>query len=188
MLMGLAALLWVLPNPAQAGHEPERKDIDLLSFDQAVPIPSSDAPPVALAPPPQSTPHPAAAKPAKESPKKKKKRSVVAPTPPPAAAPKVSAVQLPATPAAKPGMIIPKLRPGDYIRVDIKDEAELSGSFPVNADGKVALPLLSPLQGAGLTLLEFKDAVTAAYRDGYLVDPKVSVSKSVPPPAEASRP
>lgn len=188
LLTAAATLIW-LPSCAAAS------DVDLLSYDgvpslQATPRP--DAPPVELTPPVvMETPAPAASpqktEPAKPAPKKIKTKKAEAKKPeaekPVAekAEPEKTepvAAEKPKPPAAPAPLL---LKAGDVIRVDVKDEPDLSGSFPISADGKITLPLLGEKQAAGLTLIDLKTAITAAYKNGYLVDPKLSLSKEVAP-------
>ena len=68
-----------------------------------------------------------------------------------------------------------KLGSGDKIRVLTYGEPELSGEFFVSGDGKVSMPLIGDISSMGLTVPEFQAKVTAALKQGYLKDPKVSV-------------
>jgi polysaccharide export outer membrane protein len=68
-----------------------------------------------------------------------------------------------------------RLDSGDRVRVSVFGEADLSGEFTVDEGGAVGLPLVGNVMAAGNTAAEFQEAVTAAYRDGYLRDPRVSV-------------
>jgi protein involved in polysaccharide export with SLBB domain len=71
------------------------------------------------------------------------------------------------------------LGPTDKLRVVIYGEDTLNtpplGEYIVSADGKVSLPLVGDVEAAGLTVQAFHDEVVAAYRNGYLKDPKISV-------------
>ena len=60
-----------------------------------------------------------------------------------------------------PGEIF--LRPGDAIRVEVKDEPELSGEFTVAEDGQALLPLAGLLPVAGRPFDEVRQAITRAY-------------------------
>lgn len=63
----------------------------------------------------------------------------------------------------------------DVLKVTVYDEPDLSGEYIVGPDGKIALPLVGAVHVAGQTLAMMPATIAAAYRDGYLVDPKVSV-------------
>lgn len=67
-----------------------------------------------------------------------------------------------------------RLGTGDKLRVTVYGEEDLSGEFLVDGSGQVQLPLVGNVKAAGLTLHEFIAEVTAALKDGYLRDPKVS--------------
>lgn len=64
---------------------------------------------------------------------------------------------------------------GDILKVTIYNEPDLSGEFRVGPDGKIALPLVGAVYVAGQTLAMIPATIADVYRDGYLVDPKVSV-------------
>jgi len=67
------------------------------------------------------------------------------------------------------------LRPGDVIELDVWNEPELAVKGTVGAEGNVTIPLVGPVRAAGLTLPELKEAVEGKLRDGYLVDPQVTI-------------
>lgn len=70
------------------------------------------------------------------------------------------------------------LRPGDAVDLQIKDEPQLSGEFPVNEDGTVLFPLLGLMEVADRPF----GAVRADLRAGYareLVNPVLVVSPTV---------
>ena len=68
-----------------------------------------------------------------------------------------------------------RLGTGDKLHITVYGEEDLSGHFPVDGSGQVQLPLVGQVKAAGLTLHEFTGEITAAYQNGYLKDPKVSV-------------
>lgn len=67
-----------------------------------------------------------------------------------------------------------RLASADKVRIDVFGEEALGGEFVVNADGKVALPLIGEVQAAGLTVAQLQDAVTQALSQGYLNQPRVT--------------
>jgi polysaccharide export outer membrane protein len=73
------------------------------------------------------------------------------------------------------GHIVYRLGSGDHIKITIYGEPNLSGEFEVDGSGRVSLPLVGEVQAAGQGLREFEETVAAAFRDGYLVDPRVRV-------------
>ena len=68
-----------------------------------------------------------------------------------------------------------RLGSGDKIRVTVFGEPYLSGEFNVNANGTVSLPLIEPVQVAGMTLPEVETLIKQKLAAGFMEDPKVSV-------------
>ncbi len=86
-------------------------------------------------------------------------------------------VQTRPTAQAAPSVIadgIYRLGPSDEITLSVFGEEELSGEFAVDATGTISLPLVGPLQAAGLTLREFESDLTAAL-NYYLINPRVQL-------------
>lgn len=67
-----------------------------------------------------------------------------------------------------------RLASADKVRIAVFGEDALSGEFVVNAEGKIALPLIGEIQAAGLTVAQLQDAVTQALSQGYLNQPRVT--------------
>ena len=67
-----------------------------------------------------------------------------------------------------------RLASADKVRIDVFGEDALGGEFVVNAEGKVALPLIGEVQAAGMTVAQLQDAVAQALRQGYLNQPRVT--------------
>ena len=68
------------------------------------------------------------------------------------------------------------LEPGNQIRVTVFGQENLSGTFTVDAAGKIALPLAGSIPASGITAPALAGRVEAALRrDAYMRDPKVSV-------------
>ena len=67
-----------------------------------------------------------------------------------------------------------RLASADKVRIDVFGEEALGGEFVVNAEGKVALPLIDEIQAAGLTVAQLQEAVTQALSQGYLNQPRVT--------------
>jgi polysaccharide export outer membrane protein len=80
---------------------------------------------------------------------------------------------LPRMPQSSPAY---RLAPGDQLRLITAGDDMLSGEFRVADNGRVALPLLGPVQAATLTPRGFQDEVAARLRAaGLFRDPSVSV-------------
>ncbi len=68
------------------------------------------------------------------------------------------------------------LRKGDRIEILVENESALSGEFVVSDAGMVRYPMVGPLRVEGLSVEAAADLVRDALKNGYLVDPRVSVS------------
>lgn len=88
------------------------------------------------------------------------------PLPPPAAPAAVN----PATAASSY-----RLGSGDRIRLTVFRHDDLSGEFSLDGAGNFAMPLLGEIQAYGLTTRELEQKLVDRLKDGYLVDPQVSV-------------
>jgi polysaccharide export outer membrane protein len=67
-----------------------------------------------------------------------------------------------------------RLGPADQIRITVFNEPELTGQFVVGPQGTVAYPLVGNVRAAGLTVIEFTDALQTALST-YVRQPSVSV-------------
>lgn len=67
-----------------------------------------------------------------------------------------------------------RLGPGDQLRITVFNEPELTGQFLVGSQGTIAYPLVGDVRAAGLTVLEFTEALQTALRE-YVRTPNVSV-------------
>jgi len=64
---------------------------------------------------------------------------------------------------------------GDKVRVTVFGQTELSGEFNVDSSGRVALPLLEPVEARRKTTVEFARALEDMLRQTLLRNPSVSV-------------
>jgi protein involved in polysaccharide export with SLBB domain len=69
-----------------------------------------------------------------------------------------------------------RLGPNDIVRVQIFGEDDLTTEGKVGGDGTMNFPLLGPVQVGGRSVKEVRDDVTARLTEGYLRQPKVSIS------------
>ena len=84
---------------------------------------------------------------------------------------------------ATPTLRVYRLGPGDKLKITVFGEDNLSGQFDVNPSGSVSMALLGDVQAKGLTVQEFRDAVTQRLvREGILKNPKVAVDVFELPP------
>lgn len=68
-----------------------------------------------------------------------------------------------------------RLAAGDKIKIDVRGESELSGSFEIDESGSVALPMIGPTAAQGRTIDEFRRDVSRQLADGFLKRPVVTV-------------
>lgn len=68
-----------------------------------------------------------------------------------------------------------RLGVGDKVKVTVFGEADLSGSFDINATGHISMPLVGDIVAKGQSPSGLKDAIARRLSDGYLKNPKVSV-------------
>jgi polysaccharide export outer membrane protein len=67
------------------------------------------------------------------------------------------------------------LASGDKVKVIVFRHEDLSGEFTLDGAGNFAMPLVGEIQAYGLTTRELEERIKAKLKDGYLVDPQVSV-------------
>jgi polysaccharide export outer membrane protein len=68
-----------------------------------------------------------------------------------------------------------KLGPGDKLNIITFDETQLTGTFAVGANGMVSLPWIGDVPAQGHTEAELRDMITARLKDGYILNPQVSL-------------
>jgi polysaccharide export outer membrane protein len=65
---------------------------------------------------------------------------------------------------------------GDTVHVTVFGETDLSGSFEIDSQGYVRLPLIGPVPAAGLSTYGLETRITASLvQGGYLLSPRVNV-------------
>jgi len=72
------------------------------------------------------------------------------------------------------------LRPGDALRIMVLGEDELTGTFMVDPDRTVHLPLVGAVPAGGLSLVRFENDLRAVLKQGYLKDPQILVARADP--------
>ena len=77
-----------------------------------------------------------------------------------------------ATPTIPPSY---ELGPGDKLNIITYDEAQLTGTFVVGSNGAVSLPWIGDVPATGKTEAELRDDITARLRDGFILNPQVSL-------------
>jgi polysaccharide export outer membrane protein len=87
--------------------------------------------------------------------------------------------ETPASPAPAPAAAETdpsyQLGTGDKLRITVFGEEALTGEFAVGDRGTVSFPLIGEVPAAKHSVAEFKSSLTAALKDGYLLDPRVAV-------------
>src|SRR5919108_477534 len=65
--------------------------------------------------------------------------------------------------------------PKDVLMITLYDQDDLSGKFPVDADGTFTFPLIGRVKAGGLTLRQLEAEVKRLLMDGYFKNPQLSV-------------
>jgi polysaccharide biosynthesis/export protein len=68
-----------------------------------------------------------------------------------------------------------RLGSGDQLKVTVYGEENLTGTYPINGQGKIAFPLIGDLQASERTVSEFEALLRAKLSQGFLNDPNVIV-------------
>lgn len=64
----------------------------------------------------------------------------------------------------------------DVLAIQVFDQADLGGRFPVETDGSLSFPLIGRVSVGGLTLREVEKLLRERLADGYFKNPQVSVA------------
>lgn len=67
------------------------------------------------------------------------------------------------------------LASGDRLRVIVFGQDNLSNIYPVDASGRIAMPLIGPVTAAGTTTRDLERTIEAKLRAGFIREPKVTV-------------
>lgn len=65
--------------------------------------------------------------------------------------------------------------PQDVLTITSFDQEDLSGKYPVDADGTFTFPLVGRVKAGGLTLRELEAELKRLLRDGFFKDPQLAV-------------
>lgn len=68
-----------------------------------------------------------------------------------------------------------RLDSGDRLRINVFEQAGLSGTYTVDQAGYVAFPLIGTVASRGKTLPELEGMIAAKLKQGYLRDPDVTI-------------
>jgi len=69
-----------------------------------------------------------------------------------------------------------EIGPGDVLKVVVLGQAEMTGSFAVDAEGMVNFPILGKVKASANTTLELERKITVLLADGILKRPQVTVT------------
>ena len=145
-------------------------------------------------PPVAMQPHPVKLRPvlkAAPKPLKAQHPQVVAAKAAPAAVESPKAAEAPVVPAPPVPVAAPVAVPiaaGDSLRIAVEGEADLSGTYQVKPDGMVALPLVGDIRAQGFTPAKLAEMLTSTLKDGYLVDPKITIEAILLPASGPASP
>ena len=68
-----------------------------------------------------------------------------------------------------------EIGPGDSLQITVYRESDLSGSYPVRPDGRLALPLIGTVEVVGRTPMQLADTLEDKFA-AYIQDPRVDVT------------
>lgn len=74
-----------------------------------------------------------------------------------------------------PAQAVYRLGTGDELKITVFGEQRLTGSYAINGEGMVSLPLIGNVLARDKTIAEFQEAVRSQLADGFLNNPSVSV-------------
>jgi hypothetical protein len=86
-------------------------------------------------------------------------------------------------PAPEPSVKVkdPVIQSGDPIRIEVAGEGDLSGWYKVSPEGSIMLPIIGKVRAQGFTHAKLAEILTDTLKDGYLVNPVVTVTGKATP-------
>ncbi len=69
-----------------------------------------------------------------------------------------------------------RLGSGDVLTISVYGEAELTGIYPIQDNGRITFPLVGDIALNDLTLAQGRDVLTQKLSDGYLIAPDVQIA------------
>jgi len=64
----------------------------------------------------------------------------------------------------------------DVLSVTVLEDDKLNGKYTVEADGSFSFPLIGRIKAGGMTIRDFEASLKAKLKDGFFVNPQVSVA------------
>jgi polysaccharide export outer membrane protein len=77
--------------------------------------------------------------------------------------------------AALPESPAYRLAPGDRLKVNVFNEADLTGEYQVTDRGSISFPLIGEVRAAGYSVEQFRQSLIEALQNGYVRTPRVTV-------------
>jgi len=64
---------------------------------------------------------------------------------------------------------------GDIVRISVFNQADLSGDYQLDGDGRISMPLIGSVEADGLTPADLENVLVERFRPDYLVNPRIFV-------------
>lgn len=68
-----------------------------------------------------------------------------------------------------------RLKAGDKLKIAVFNEPDLSGEFQVTDGGNVDFPLIGEIRAVGLSVDDFRDALTNRLQQGFVRNPRITI-------------
>ena len=68
-----------------------------------------------------------------------------------------------------------ELGPGDRVQINVFNQADLSGEYTLDGDGRFSMPLIGTVEANGLTPLELEALLVSRFKPDYLVNPRIFI-------------
>jgi protein involved in polysaccharide export with SLBB domain len=68
-----------------------------------------------------------------------------------------------------------QLGPGDKVRINVFNHADLSGEYTLDGNGRFSMPLIGTVDAGGLTPTELEAMLVGRFRPDYLVNPRIFI-------------
>ncbi len=78
--------------------------------------------------------------------------------------------------AALPELAAYRLSPGDKLKVNVFDEADLTGEYQISERGSIAFPLIGEVRAAGFSVEQFHQNLVEALKNGYVRNPRITIN------------
>ena len=68
-----------------------------------------------------------------------------------------------------------RLGAGDKLQIDVFNQADLSGVYILDGEGRISMHLIGQVRAAGLTATQLSELLISKLKPDYLVNPRISV-------------